>query len=250
MELSWSTFVLEIVNFVVLVWILKRFFYAPVRRVIERRREAVEASIAQAEQKRAEAKDLEEQYQSRLTGWEHEEKQARDRLQQEVAAERERLFADLRASLEKEREKARVLEQRRLGELGRQAQERAVSQGAEFAARVLAGAAVPQVQDRLFDMLIAELPRFWAANRGALAGGAGGGRPAVKVVSAFPLSEAQRQSLERTLGDLSGGGVFREYQQDPALIAGVRLNVGAMILRANLRDELQFFSEAANVPNR
>ena len=43
MELSWSTFFLEIINFLVLVWILKRFLYKPVMDVIARRREGIEA---------------------------------------------------------------------------------------------------------------------------------------------------------------------------------------------------------------
>ena len=30
MELDWTTFVLEIVNFLVLVWILQRYLYRPV----------------------------------------------------------------------------------------------------------------------------------------------------------------------------------------------------------------------------
>ncbi len=38
MELNWSTLLLEIVNFLVLVWILKRFLYRPVLQVIEERR--------------------------------------------------------------------------------------------------------------------------------------------------------------------------------------------------------------------
>ena len=48
MELNWSTFVLEILNFLVLVWILKRFLYKPVLAVIARRREGIEKSLAEA----------------------------------------------------------------------------------------------------------------------------------------------------------------------------------------------------------
>jgi F-type H+-transporting ATPase subunit b len=35
-ELNWTTFVLEILNFLVLVWLLKHFFYQPVKGVIAR----------------------------------------------------------------------------------------------------------------------------------------------------------------------------------------------------------------------
>ncbi|HKJ22776.1 MAG TPA: F0F1 ATP synthase subunit delta [Gammaproteobacteria bacterium] len=247
MELTWSTFILEIINFLVLVWVLKRFFYAPVRRVIDQRREAIEQSIAQAEGKRAEAKALEDQYQSRLAEWEQEKKQARERLQNEMAAERERLLAELNTGLDKEKEKRRILDERRAGEFRRHAEEQALSQGARFAARILAETAGQDVQDRLLAMLVNELPRLSEQDRAALGGGHGGG-PSIKVTGAYPLNDAQRLALEDALKAVSGAAVSCEYREDPAVIAGVRISAGALVLRANVQDELQFFGEVSNVP--
>ena len=58
MELNWSTFLLEIINFLVLVWILKRFLYQPVLDVIARRRKAIEAQLAEALRLQDEAESL------------------------------------------------------------------------------------------------------------------------------------------------------------------------------------------------
>ena len=55
MELSWSTFALEIVNFLVLVWILKHFLYKPVMDVIARRRADIESTLADAKTAQDEA---------------------------------------------------------------------------------------------------------------------------------------------------------------------------------------------------
>ena len=40
MQIDWTTFALEIINFLVLVWILKRFLYRPVLDTLARRRAA------------------------------------------------------------------------------------------------------------------------------------------------------------------------------------------------------------------
>jgi len=77
MDLSWSTFVLEIINFLVLVWILKRFLYKPVLDVIARRRAGIEKSMADAEALHADAEKLQEQYEDRLAVWDQERLQAR-----------------------------------------------------------------------------------------------------------------------------------------------------------------------------
>ena len=52
MELNWSTFILEIINFLVLIWILKRFLYKPVLDVIARRRAGIEKTLSDAREMR------------------------------------------------------------------------------------------------------------------------------------------------------------------------------------------------------
>ena len=75
MELDWTTFVLELFNFVVLIWILKRFLYQPVLDVIERRRLNIENTLAEADNRQREANALREQYEQRLADWEQDHDQ-------------------------------------------------------------------------------------------------------------------------------------------------------------------------------
>jgi F-type H+-transporting ATPase subunit b len=66
------------------------------------------------------------------------------------------------------------------------------------------------------------------------------------VTSAYPLDDAQRAELVQALAALTGGSApAMIYAEDPALLAGVRLQVGAWQLGANLQDELQAFTELA-----
>ena len=53
MAIDWTTFTLEVVNFLVLVWLLKRFLYQPVLEVLGRRQAGVAHTLAEA--RRAEA---------------------------------------------------------------------------------------------------------------------------------------------------------------------------------------------------
>ena len=71
MEFDWTTFVLEALNFLVLVWLLKRFFYQPVLAEIEARRDATAKTIADAETVRREAEALKSEYQAHLAASRH-----------------------------------------------------------------------------------------------------------------------------------------------------------------------------------
>ena len=61
MEFDWTTFILEIINFLILVWILKRFLYRPVLGVVARRRAGIEKTLADARRIEAEAGELRQQ---------------------------------------------------------------------------------------------------------------------------------------------------------------------------------------------
>lgn len=41
MDFDWTTFILEIINFLILIWILKHFLYRPVLKVISERRSGI-----------------------------------------------------------------------------------------------------------------------------------------------------------------------------------------------------------------
>ena len=137
MELNWSTFVLEIINFLVLIWILKRFIYKPVLNVITQRRLAIENQSTEAQRLHEEASSLKEQYQSRLGDWEQERQHARDVLNQELEVERARQMEALQATLAHEHEKTKAAEERRRIETVREIEHQALGQGAEFATRLL-----------------------------------------------------------------------------------------------------------------
>jgi F-type H+-transporting ATPase subunit b len=66
------------------------------------------------------------------------------------------------------------------------------------------------------------------------------------VVSAHRLSDDQRQQLEQVLMTVVGPEVKVQFEQDSELMAGVRISIGAWVLGANLRDELEGFSALAH----
>lgn len=246
MELNWSTFVLEIINFLVLVWVLKRFLYQPVLTVIVQRKARIDKALADAEARRRDAQSLLERYENRLAEWEQEKGRARAQLREELNAERAGLTATLLESLEEERQRARVLEERRLGEVMRRNEEVAVDQAARFAARLLSRIAGPEVERRLVAMVVEELAALPADRLRTFQDALTETDRSPTVVSAHPLDQEQRQELNRIFAQGSGRAVACDFTEDKALLAGLRITLGSWVLQANLQDELKFFSEGAS----
>ncbi|GMR21221.1 MAG: F0F1 ATP synthase subunit delta [Gammaproteobacteria bacterium] len=246
MELSWSTFLLEIINFLVLVWILKHFLYRPVLEVIARRRAGIEDRLAEVRRLHDETDALKAEYENRLTDWDHERQQARDALVQELDEERVRQMEALQTTLAQEREKVQVAESRRHAEAVRETEHHALRQSAQFAARLLTQAAGPELETRLFDLLVDDLSVLSGDQIAALRTQWGEPPEAIMVTSAYPLPEEQRQRLEETLTKVTGLAMPAQYEQNPDLLAGLRITIGAWTLQANARDELKGFTEFAH----
>jgi len=247
LELSWSTFVLEIINFLVLVWILKRFLYKPVLAVIARRRAGIEKSMADAEALHADAEKLQEQYEDRLVVWDQERLQAREALDREIEAERERAMAELQIVLEEKQKMASMAEARRQADGMRKFEETALNQGARFATRLLEQATGPETEARLVEMVITELTKLPDEQIAALRNSYGKTPATVVAVSAFPIPGDQRQRLEQALATLIGSDMSLQFEQNSDLLAGLRITIGAWVLGVNLRDELKGFIEIAHV---
>jgi F-type H+-transporting ATPase subunit b len=242
MELNWTTFILEILNFLVLVWLLKRFFYQPVQAMVVRRQAAINAQLNKADEQHRQAGQLRQQYENRLADWEEEREAARQSLQCEIETERGRQLQELQQGLEAEREKAGVLAARQQGELVREAEVQALAQGARFVARLLERVASPELEAQLFTLLLAEIQTLPPSQREALQALENGKPVEVVVASAYPLNAEQQQRLQQQLQALVSASLQFTYQQTPKLIAGLRVSVGPWVMHANLHDELKTFA--------
>jgi len=246
LELDWSTFALEILNFLVLVWILKRFLYKPVLDVIGKRRAGIEKTLEDAKNLKAEAQGLQERYESRLADWDVERQKARDALAGEIEEERTKRMSELQTALEQEREKARVAEARRLEDLRRQTEQTALTHSARFVTRLLEQLSGPELEARLFDAMMKALVALPEGQVKALIGHTEPSPDGIVVTSAFPLSEEQRGRCRDTLMRAVQTDDPVTFEVDQVLLAGLRVTVGSWALGMNLRDELDGFTRLAH----
>ena len=215
--------------------------------VIARRRAGIEKTRADAETLHSDAEKLQQQYEGRLADWNKERQQARETLAREIEAERGRKIEALQTELAQEREKARVTEASRQADALHKVEETALAQAAKFAARLLEQGAGADTETRLVDMVITELSQLPSERIAAMRNRYGQEPDAIVVVSAFALTEDQRQRLEQALQTLTALNIPLRFEQDRKLLAGVRITVGAWVLGANLQDELKGMSELAYV---
>ena len=154
MELSWTTFILEAVNFLVLVSLLKRLFYAPVKKAIAARRAAVDKTLKDAESARHAAEDLKTKYEGRLQEWEEEKGRQREAFRKELNEEKIRQLKAIQTAVALEREKAEALEKKNTAERLAQDEKTAMKQALEFTSQLLSRLASSELEGKIVDLVI------------------------------------------------------------------------------------------------
>ncbi|ESS67167.1 ATP synthase subunit b 2 [Methyloglobulus morosus KoM1] len=245
MEFNTTTFILEIINFLVLIWILQRLFYKPILGTIAKRKQHIDQSLEEAKKLHDEAEEQRKLYENRQQLWEQEKKAAQSELHQQFEAERSTQLEKLRSELEQERQKAKVTLTRQQEEFQQQVEKQALENGARFAGLLLQQTAGPEVENRLVAMLIDELNALPETAKISFQATDTKKSLNVKVTSAYPLTTDLVQQLEQKLGQLITRPMSFQYQQDSALIAGIRIDIGAWVLHANVGQELAGFAEIA-----
>lgn len=244
MEFSWTTFGLEIFNFLVLLWLLQRLLYRPVKRVIEERQLATEKALADTQAERQAALDLKSQYDHRLSDWEAEKSRVRAELDSELAAERVRRLTELNVALEAERARRQSLEERRLAELTQELAQQAREESLRFLAQLLERLASPALEEKVMAIALEDLAKLPEETVQAVREAGCEAEQHVTVVSAHALNSEQREQCTQACSCLLSAMPVVEFREDSALLAGVRFAVGPWVLGANLKDELAFFAGA------
>ena len=241
MNFDWTTFLLEILNFFILLWILQRFLYRPVIEVIQARQRNIQATLEDARRLEAEAVATRAALDARIGDWEAEKARAHAVLDQEIAAERQRLLQALEQDLAEAKARQTAHDEHERREVLQSMERQALDSGGRFVSRMLQRLGSPELEDALVAAALDDLEGLPPAEIGKLktALAANG----LEVVSVYPLSDPHRQALETRLGELAGQPVHPVYRQEPALLSGLCIHVGSWVLAANLRDELKFFRE-------
>jgi F-type H+-transporting ATPase subunit b len=237
MRLEWSTIALQTINFVVLVWLLQRFLYKPVLRMIDARK-------AELQQQYDNAKATEQQAKADLAVVEAERTNIaaeRDAVlkaaatQEEEAAKARRAQAEREAAalLDASRNKLVIERDKVLSE----ARKVALDLGTDIARRLVTEIPVEACAEAWLQRIERYLTALPAAELVALVhqfedGGA------LTVVTASPLApeaiEAWCGRLHRVLGDR----IAIAFEVNGDLIAGAELQLPSAVLRFSWRSAL------------
>ncbi|RMH48594.1 MAG: hypothetical protein D6688_01755 [Alphaproteobacteria bacterium] len=240
MQIDWWTLGLQALNFLVLAWLLTRFFYRPVRRVLAERQARAEAALREAEAREAAAEAERQRLEQARADFEAEKAEAWRAFQERLEAERQSTLAAAEEKAHRIIEKARKdaeAERRRI--VGR-ARADIARLAVTLARRILSAEAPPEDPARLAEATLAALDALPEADRHAVST-ALSRNGVVEVTTARPLDDAARDPWIRGLRGRFGPGIEVRFSHDPDILGGAILRLPDAEVRNTWSD---FLAEA------
>ena len=234
------TLAFQLLNFAVLLLVLFRLLFKPVREIMTKRAAQVQAALDAADEARKAAEELkaglvlEQERVGRLRA------EMLEKLQAEIEENRQRRLAGVAAEAQLLLDRGRAVlesEQRKADEELRERARRSVT---SYAAALLNDLADIEIHRAL----LRRLPAAFAAAGAELAGLNDPGKPVgVSVESAFPLTGEELAGL-RALVEKSVPVAALAATVEPPLLAGVRLRAADRSFDFSLRGQLDALVEA------
>ncbi len=223
MLIDWYTVAAQVINFAILVWLLKRFLYRPILRAIDAREKRISDSLAEAGEIRAQAESERETFEERNAAFERQREERLGQVAEEADKERHRLMEAARRSAEELRERqveALRREQDQLSEeLVREAREQVLS----ISRRALQDLSHRDLEAAMTGVFLDRLRALDEGQRQQLADRLSHDTDAIRLRTAFPLADEQMHHLESALSQTLGLEVPVRFEVAPEIVGGIEL---------------------------
>jgi F-type H+-transporting ATPase subunit b len=245
MPIKWFVVVAQIINFLILVWVLKRFLYKPILNAIDAREKGIATQFAEANAKTAEAEKERATFQHKNEVFDQEHAALMKKMSDEANAERQRLLDEVRKdadALRARRQEALRNEQRALhSNIIRWTQKEVFA----ITRKTLADLATMSLEERMADVFVNRLRALTSPAREQLAAALGTATQPARVRSAFELPPPQRQAIESALKEMFAVDTSVQFETRPDLVCGIELSTNGQKVAWSIADYLATLEKSA-----
>lgn len=225
MQIDWVTVAAQIVNFLVLVWLLQRVLYRPLSRALKARAEEVSRSLREAEAARETAEAEAEAHRRALRTFEDERHARLEALEAEAETLRAEMTGQARGEIAKRRAAWRAQLEDEKAAFLQHLRRRAGAAFVTLVRRALAEMADEDLVDRMARVFARRLSTLDPEERAHLKSSAGReGAPQVRT--SFPLSAEAQAVVADAVGRVLEQEVEIDFREEPALECGIVLAIG------------------------
>lgn len=221
MQIDWVTVGAQIINFLVLVYLLKRFLYGRIVDAMDQRQQAIAATLADAQHKADAAEHEADEYRCKSAQLEQQKAGLLQQAKTAADEQGQQLLEQQRAEITATREKWLSEFERDKESHQKTLRQAVVQQVCTISRRVLGDLSDAELEGQIIRAFVRQLRALEPDQQAQLlkAGRVSG----VEINSAFVISDLQQAELRRAVEQLLGEGAAITFTTAPDLLCGVAL---------------------------
>ncbi|MFP4362463.1 MAG: F0F1 ATP synthase subunit delta [Spirochaetia bacterium] len=241
MSIDWFTLSAQIINFLLLVFLLNKFLFQRIVKVMEAREQEIQNRYEKSEEKMEEARKEKDKYESLNDNWEEVKEKLKEETERDLKSYEEERKEKVKEEVESlrnkwidslEREKSGFFEQLR-NQVSREV--------VKIAYKALKDLADQELEDQIISNFSEKL-----SSEKEEAGLPSVNVDTLTVKTAFPLSDSQKKQLKELITSEIGKEIEIFFTEDNELIAGISITFGGKRIAWSLEDYLENMKSKVN----
>lgn len=223
MLIDWFTVVAQVVNFLILVWLLKRFLYRPILNAIDEREKKIAKELADADAKQREAQKQRDEFQRKNDEFEQQRTVLMNKAIEESQTERQRLLAEARNKADSLSEKRRETLINDAHVLNQALAQRTRQEVFAITRKALADLADETLEERMAAVFIRRLRALDEPTKNSFGVTLKKSAEPALVRSAFELPELQRSLIQNALNETFRENIPVRFESTTDMVSGIEL---------------------------
>lgn len=223
MPIDWFTVIAQVLNFLVLVWLMKRFLYKPILGAIEAREAGIRQELSDADEKRDQATKEREEFRRKNEEFDRDRADLLSRATEDADSHRSALIEAARGEADQLERKRREGMEADHADLARELGRKARIEVFAVARKALADLADESLEEKFASVFARRLRDLDAPARRAFAQALDSSRDPILVRSAFDLGEVGRALVRKVLDEAFDSDATLLYETTPDLVAGIEI---------------------------
>ncbi|MGA2289678.1 F0F1 ATP synthase subunit delta [Bradyrhizobium sp.] len=238
MLIDWFTVGAQALNFIILVWLLKRFLYKPILDAVDAREKLIATELADADAKKSEAKAQRDEFQHKNAEFDRQRADLLSKARDEAKAERQRLFGEARQAADASSAKRQDALIREAHDLGAAISRRTRQEVFAIVRKALKDLATTSLEERLADVFTRRVRDMDSNAKAGLAEALKSASAPALVRSAFDLPTEQRVAIQNSLNETFSAEIRVRFETAPDLVSGIELTTNGQKVAWSIADYL------------
>jgi len=243
MLIDWFTVGAQVLNFLILVWLLKRFLYKPILNAIDAREKQIATELANAEAKKADAQKEHDEFEKKNQVFDDERGSMLAKAKQDAQAEHDRLINEAKKDADSVRvEQATVLknDQTRLSSEITQLGKREVF---AIARKTLGDPATVSLEERMGEVFTRRLQEMQGKSKDDMGAAIRASSEPILVRSVFDMPEEQKAAIRNAVNETFSVNARLLFETSGDAVCGIELSSNGQKVGWNITEYLAALGE-------